>query len=326
MIEARNLTKRYGDKTAVDDLSFTVEPGKVTGFLGPNGAGKSTTMRLLLGLDHPNRGDATIDGRHYQELPQPLQVVGALLEAKAVHTGRSAYNHLLCLAQTQGIGKKRVEEVLTLVGLHQVARKRAGGFSLGMGQRLGLAAALLGDPSVLILDEPVNGLDPEGIVWIRTLMKRLASEGRTVFVSSHLMNEMAVTAEHLIVIGRGRLVADCSTEEFIERSTEKSVLVRSPDADRLSEALALEGAKVTPNGANELSVANLEAARIGEIAAAGGHVLHELTPRRGSLEEAFMELTRESVEYGATPGTTPGVPGIPAGTAGIAPENQGGAK
>jgi ABC-2 type transport system ATP-binding protein len=319
MIEAKNLTKRYGEKTAVDDLSFIVEPGKVTGFLGPNGAGKSTTMRLLLGLDRPHRGDATIDGRHYKDLPQPMRVVGALLEAKAVHTGRSAYNHLLCLAQTQGIDKKRVDEVLSLVGLHEVARKRAGGFSLGMGQRLGLAAALLGDPSVLILDEPVNGLDPEGIVWIRTLMKRLAAEGRTVFVSSHLMNEMAVTADHLIVIGRGRLVADCTTEEFIERSTERSVLVRSPDADRLSEALALEGGKVTTNGAGELNVANLEAARIGEIAAAGGHVLHELTPRRGSLEEAFMELTRESVEYGAAAANAPT-------DIAAAPENRGGAQ
>lgn len=318
MIEAKNLTKRYGGKTAVDDLSFIVEPGKVTGFLGPNGAGKSTTMRLLLGLDHPNGGDATIDGRHYRDLRHPLGVVGALLEARAVHTGRSAYNHVLCLAQTQGIGKKRVAEVLHLVGLHDVARKRAGGFSLGMGQRLGLAAALLGDPSVLILDEPVNGLDPEGIVWIRNLMKQLAAEGRTVFVSSHLMNEMAVTAEHLIVIGRGRLVADCSTEEFIERSTEQTVLVRSPDAERLAEAVELAGGKVTQNGSGELSVANMEAAHIGEVAAAGGLVLHELTPRRGSLEAAFMELTRESVEYGAT-----ATPNGPAGAA--SRENQEGA-
>jgi ABC-2 type transport system ATP-binding protein len=300
MIEAKNLTKRYGDKTAVDDLSFVVEPGRVTGFLGPNGAGKSTTMRLLLGLDRPNRGDATIDGLHYRDLAQPLRTVGALLEARAVHTGRTAYNHLLCLAQTQGIGKKRVDEVIDLVGLHDVARKRAGGFSLGMGQRLGIAVALLGDPRVLILDEPVNGLDPEGIVWIRTLMKRLATEGRTVFVSSHLMNEMAVTADHLIVIGRGRLVADCSTEEFIERSTEQKVLVRSPDAKRLAEVVAEGGGKVTADGTDVFSVANLEAARIGELAAGGGYVLHELTPHRGSLEDAFMELTRESVEYGAT--------------------------
>jgi ABC-2 type transport system ATP-binding protein len=299
MIEAKNLTKRYGDKVAVDDLSFTVEPGRVTGFLGPNGAGKSTTMRLLLGLDRPHRGDATIAGKHYRDLPRPLQTVGALLEARAVHTGRTAYNHLLCLAQTQGVGRKRIDEVVDLVGLHDVARRRAGGFSLGMGQRLGIAVALLGDPAVLILDEPVNGLDPEGIVWIRTLMKRLASEGRTIFVSSHLMNEMAVTADHLIVIGRGKLIADCSTEEFIERSTELVVVVRSPDAEELAVALEGEGGKAVRDGDGLLTVSNLEAPRIGELASAGGFVLHELTPKRGSLEEAFMELTRESVEYGA---------------------------
>ena len=298
MIEAKHLTKRYGGKTAVDDLSFTVEPGVVTGFLGQNGAGKSTTMRLLLGLDRPNQGEATINGVHYRDLPQPLAVVGALLEARAVHTGRSAYNHLLCLAQTQGIGKRRVGEVVDLVGLHEVARKRAGGFSLGMGQRLGIAAAMLGDPSVLILDEPVNGLDPEGIVWIRDLMKHLASLGRTIFVSSHLMNEMAVTAEHLIVIGRGQLIADCSTEEFIDRSTEQTVLVRSPDAERLGTVIAQEGGKVTNVEPGVLNVANLLAPRIGELAAAGGFVLHELAPQRGSLEAAFMDLTRDSVEYG----------------------------
>ncbi|MCO5997151.1 ABC transporter ATP-binding protein [Actinoallomurus rhizosphaericola] len=309
MIEAKNLTKRYGDKLAVQDLSFTVEPGKVTGFLGPNGAGKSTTMRLLLGLDRPDGGDATIGGRHYRDLPRPLSVVGALLEARAVHTGRSAYNHLLCLAQTQGIGADRVQEVIDLVGLREVARKRAGGFSLGMGQRLGIAAALLGDPSVLILDEPVNGLDPEGILWIRNLMKYLAGEGRTVFVSSHLMNEMAVTAEHLIVIGRGRLIADCSTEEFIERSAEQQVVVRSPDVERLATVLGEEGGKTTLDGDGVLLVSNLEAPRIGELAAAGGFVLHELTPRRGSLEEAFMELTRDSVEYGTA--STPHAEGDP---------------
>ena len=307
MIEARNLTKRYGSKTAVDDLSFTVEPGVVTGFLGPNGAGKSTTMRLLLGLDRPDGGVATINGAHYRDLPQPLAVVGALLEARAIHTGRSAYHHLLCLAQTQGIGKRRVAEVIDLVGLHEVARKRAGGFSLGMGQRLGIAAAMLGDPTVLILDEPVNGLDPEGIIWIRDLMKHLAAQGRTIFVSSHLMNEMAVTAEHLIVIGRGKLIADCSTEEFINRSTEQTVLVRSPDATRLAEVIASEGGKVTANGPGVLTVANLEAPRIGELAAGGGFVLHELAPQRGSLEEAFMELTRDSVEYG-TAGTASTAP------------------
>jgi ABC-2 type transport system ATP-binding protein len=310
MIEAKNLTKRYGDKIAVNDLSFDVEAGKVTGFLGPNGAGKSTTMRLLLDLDRPDRGSATIGGRRYQDLARPLQTVGALLEAKAVHTGRTAYNHLLCLAQTQGIGKKRVAEVIELVGLTDVARKRAGGFSLGMGQRLGIAVALLGEPDVLVLDEPVNGLDPEGVVWIRTLMKRLAAEGRTVFVSSHLMNEMAVTADHLIVIGRGRLIADCSTEEFIGRSTEQVVVVRSPDADRLAATVHAEGGKVVSNDDGLLTVTNMEAARIGELSAAGGFVLHELTPQRGSLEEAFMELTRESVEFGAA----------------AAPDAQGGAR
>ena len=308
MIEAKNLTKRYGERTAVSDLSFSVAPGKVTGFLGPNGAGKSTTMRMLLGLDRPHGGAATIGGRRYQDLRQPMRVVGALLEARAVHTGRSAYNHLLCLAQTQGIGRKRVEDVLGTVGLQDVARKRAGGFSLGMGQRLGLAAALLGDPSVLILDEPVNGLDPAGIVWIRGLMKKLAAEGRTVFVSSHLLTEMALTADHLVVIGRGRLVADCSTQEFIENSTELTVLVRTPDAEQLTSALSAAGGTVVRSGADELTVTDLEATRIAEVAAAGGHVLYELTPQRGSLEEAFMELTRDTVEYGAesTPATEGG--------------------
>ena len=312
MIEAKNLTKRYGDKIAVNDLSFTVESGRVTGFLGPNGAGKSTTMRLILGLDRPNSGDATINGVHYRDLPRPLETVGALLEARAIHAGRSAYNHLLALAQTQGIGKRRVDEVIDLVGLRQVARKRAGGFSLGMGQRLGIAVALLGNPEVLILDEPVNGLDPEGIVWIRTLMKRLAAEGRTVFVSSHLMNEMAVTADHLIVIGRGRLIADCSTEDFIERSTEQFVVVRSPDIEGLAQAIDADGGKATLGQDGELTVKNMEAPRIGELAAQGGFVLHELTPQRGSLEEAFMELTHGSVEYGVEidpdPGSHPAVP------------------
>ncbi|MFI1281359.1 MULTISPECIES: ABC transporter ATP-binding protein [unclassified Streptomyces] len=307
MIEAKNLTKRYGDKTAVNDLSFTVEPGRVTGFLGPNGAGKSTTMRLLLGLDRPDGGKATINGVAYRDLPQPMRVAGALLEARAVHTGRSAYDHLLCLAQTQGFGKRRVQEVIDQVGLASVARKRAGGFSLGMGQRLGIAAALLGDPAALILDEPVNGLDPEGILWIRNLMKSLASEGRAVFVSSHLMNEMAVTADHLIVIGRGRLVADCSTQEFIEASTEQSVLVKTPDRARLAELLKAEGATVTDAEDGDLDVVGIEAPRIAELAAAGGLVLHELSTRRGSLEEAFMELTKDAVEYDAAVPTAGGV-------------------
>src|ERR1700689_4756668 len=246
MIEARDLTKVYGGKAAVDHLSFTVEPGRVTGFLGPNGAGKSTTMRLILGLDRPQTGVALINGKRYRDLRDPLRTVGALLEAKTVHPGRSARNHLLFLAQTQGLPPRRVEEVLALVGLQDVADKRAGGFSLGMSQRLGVAVAMLGDPEVLLLDEPVNGLDPEGILWIRNLMKQLAAEGRTVFVSSHLMNEMAVTADHLIVIGRGKLIADCSTQEFIERSSEKYVLVRSPDAARLADLIVADGGKATP--------------------------------------------------------------------------------
>jgi ABC-2 type transport system ATP-binding protein len=306
MIEAHGLTKRFGEKIAVNDLSFVVEPGKVTGFLGPNGAGKSTTMRLVLGLDLPNSGSATINGKPYRELSQPLRTVGALLEAKSVHTGRSAYNHLRFLAQTQGLPRSRVDQVLDLVGLREVAGKRTGGYSLGMGQRLGIAAAMLGDPRVLLLDEPVNGLDPEGVLWVRNLMKHLAAEGRTIFVSSHLMNEMAVTADHLIVIGRGKLIANSSTREFIERSAEKSVLVRTPDAARLAGLLTAEGGKVTtqePDGAGAdaagaLAVSGLEAPRIGEIAAAASVVLHELTPQRGSLEEAFMELTADSLEFG----------------------------
>jgi ABC-2 type transport system ATP-binding protein len=314
MIEATDLTKRYGDKTAVDHLSFTVQPGQVTGFLGPNGAGKSTTMRLILGLDRPNEGSATINGRPYRDLAAPLLTVGALLEVRSVHTGRSAYNHLLFLAQSQGLPRRRVDEVISLVGLTEVANQRAGGFSLGMGQRLGIAAALLGDPEVLLLDEPVNGLDPEGVRWIRNLLKQLAAEGRTVFVSSHLMNEMAVTADHLIVIGRGQLIAASSTQEFIERSSERSVVVRSPDAERLADLIAAEGGKVTtgappePGHAPQLVVTGMEAARIGELAASGQVVLHELTPRLASLEEAFMELTADSVEYGQPAAGQPAVP------------------
>lgn len=309
MIEARDLTKRYGDKLAVDHLSFTVAPGTVTGFLGPNGAGKSTTMRLLLGLDRPETGTATIAGRPYRDYVEPLKVVGALLEAKAVHPGRTAKNHLLVLAQTQGIARKRVDEVIDIVGLGAVADKRAGGFSLGMGQRLGLAAALLGDPQVLMLDEPVNGLDPEGIVWIRNLLKYLASQGRTVFVSSHLMNEMAVTADHLIVIGRGRLVANCTTQEFIEGHSEHTVLVKSPDLARLREVVIAAGGRVTHDADGEFIVRNLPAPRIGELAARDGLVLYELATQHASLEEAFMELTRDSAEYGAPtlPGGTPDV-------------------
>ncbi len=299
MIEVRDLTKQYGSTRAVDHLSFAVQEGKVTGFLGPNGAGKSTTMRLILGLDRPDGGTATIGGRPYRELSQPLRVVGALLEARAVHSGRSAYNHLLCLAQSQGLPRRRVDEVIELIGLTQVARKRAGGFSLGMGQRLGIAAALLGDPKVLVLDEPVNGLDPEGIRWIRNLMKRLAAEGRTVLVSSHLMNEMAVTADHLVVIGRGRLIADCPTEEFIERSSHKFVRVKGPDPVGLERAIVGGGGRVGATDGGALAVSGMDAAHIGELAARHGLVLHELAPQLASMEEAFMELTGDSVEYGA---------------------------
>ena len=309
MIEVRDLTKRYGEKLAVDNLSFTVEAGRVTGFLGPNGAGKSTTMRLILGLDYPESGTATINGRPYHDLANPLTTVGALLEAKSVHPGRSARNHLLFLAQSQGLPRTRVDEVLDLVGLREVANQRAGSFSLGMSQRLGIAAALLGDPQVLLLDEPVNGLDPEGVLWIRNLMKQLASEGRTILVSSHLMNEMAVTADYLIVIGRGRLITESTTDEVISRSADKSVRVRAPERERLTQLITEAGGKVTAggpprpgdpangNGAELLTVTGLEAARIGEIAAAKSVVLHELTPM-ASLEEAFMELTSGSLEFG----------------------------
>ena len=299
VIEARNLTKRYGSTVAVDDLSFDVAPGRVTGFLGPNGAGKTTTMRMILGLDRPNSGVVTINGRAYRDLPAPLREVGALLDAKAVHGGRKAYNHLLLLAQSNGIRTSRVDEVLRIVGLEGVARRRAGGFSLGMGQRLGIAAALLGDPGILMFDEPVNGLDPEGIAWVRQLMRALAAEGRTVFVSSHLMSEMALTADHLIVIGKGRLIRDESITQFVESSSRHSVRVRSPQLDRLEEILKRAGASLSSDD-GALDVHGLEAAAIGELAASNGLVLHELTPKRASLEEAFMELTRDSVEFHAT--------------------------
>jgi ABC-2 type transport system ATP-binding protein len=316
MIEARDLTKRYGDKLAVDRLSFTVQPGRVTGFLGPNGAGKSTTMRLILGLDRPEEGSATINGRRYADLASPLRTVGALLEAKSIHTGRSAANHLLFLAQSQGLPKSRVGEVLDLVGLREVAGKRAGGFSLGMGQRLGIAAALLGDPEVLLLDEPVNGLDPEGVLWVRNLMKHLAGQGRTIFVSSHLMNEMAVTADHLIVIGRGRLIADSPTQDVIARSSGESVRVRTPDAARLIPLITAEGGSASPvaegPGAGALIVTGMPAARIGELAAGASVVLHELSPQLATLEEAFMELTADSLEYGQHAAATAAGPAGPA--------------
>jgi ABC-2 type transport system ATP-binding protein len=311
VIEVRDLVKRYGDTTAVDHLSFTVQPGRITGFLGPNGAGKSTTMRLILGLDRPSGGSALIDGKLYRELPDPLRYVGALLEARAVHPGRTAFNHLLYLAQTQGVPKTRINEVLALVGLDTVAKKRTKGFSLGMGQRLGIAAALLGDPKLLILDEPVNGLDPEGIVWIRNLLKALAAEGRTIFVSSHLMNEMAVTADHVVVIGRGKLIADTSIEEFIARFSEGVVLVRTPQPEVLTEALAATGGKVTSRADGALLVTGTEAPQIGEVAALKGVVLHELTPQRASLEEAFMELTKADVQFHAPTSQWPEQPGQP---------------
>src|SRR6266567_1046664 len=299
MIEARNLTKDYGDKRAVDGLTFRVEPGVVTGFLGPNGSGKSTTMRLILGLDRPTAGTVTVNGKLYRDHAAPLREVGALLEARSVHTGRSAYNHLLALAQTHGIPRRRVAELIDLVGLHDVARKRAGTFSLGMGQRLGIAAALLGDPSTLILDEPVNGLDPEGIHWMRNLLRALAAEGRTVFVSSHLMSEMALTADHLIVIGRGHLIADMSTEEFIRQASGGLVLVRTPQTAELEAVLSGPDVTVTAAGPGLLEVRGLTAVQIGEAAAANQLVLHELTPQQASLEEAFMTLTRDDVEFKA---------------------------
>jgi len=297
MIEARGLSKRYGDKLAVDGLTFTVKPGIVTGFLGPNGAGKSTTMRMILGLDRPTAGDVTVNGRRYADLGAPLHEVGALLEAKAVHTSRSAHNHLRALAATHGIPRRRVDEVIDLVGLTDVARKRAGGFSLGMGQRLGIASALLGDPPTVILDEPVNGLDPEGILWVRNLLKALAAEGRTVFVSSHLMSEMALTAEHVIVVGRGRLIADMSVEELTHGASVNTVLVRTPDAAQLRAALAAPDVTVSSSEDDVLEVTGLTAAQIGDTARDLHLALHELTPQRASLEEAFMTMTRDDVEY-----------------------------
>ncbi|MFI9647442.1 ATP-binding cassette domain-containing protein [Streptomyces sp. NPDC052040] len=299
MIELEGLTKRYGGKLAVDGLTFTVRPGIVTGFLGPNGAGKSTTMRMVLGLDHPTAGDVRIDGLHYAELTDPLTRIGALLDAGAVHGGRSAFHHLLCLAQSNGIPSSRVHEVLDTVGLASVARKKAKGFSLGMGQRLGIAAALLGDPRILMFDEPANGLDPEGIHWIRTLMKSLAAQGRTVFVSSHVMSEMALTADHLVVIGRGRLLADTSMADFIRQNSRSYVRVRTPQRERLLDVLHQAGVTVVECGGGALEVDDGAAELIGELAARHQIVLHELSPRQASLEEAFMRLTAGTVEYHA---------------------------
>jgi ABC-2 type transport system ATP-binding protein len=302
MIEAQGLTKRYGPKTAVDDVTFTVHPGKVTGFLGPNGAGKSTTMRMVVGLDAPTRGTVTVNGRRYAQHRSPLHEVGALLDAKAVHTGRSAYHHLLAMATTHGIGKGRVHEVIEMTGLAPVASKRVGGFSLGMGQRLGIASALLGDPHTLLLDEPVNGLDPEGVLWVRNLVRHLAREGRTVFLSSHLMSEMALTADHLIVVGRGRVVADAPVAEIIGRSGGTTVRVRSPQATRLAEALGRAGTTITSVDAHSLEVVGTTAEEVGEVAAATGVVLHELTPVTRSLEDAYMSLTADEVEYHSAAG------------------------
>jgi ABC-2 type transport system ATP-binding protein len=299
MIEAHGLTKQYGDKTAVDGLTFTVRPGVVTGFLGPNGAGKSTTMRLILGLDAPTSGSVTVNGKPYQQHAAPLREVGALLDARSVHPGRSAYHHLLALAQTCGIRRSRVDEVIDAVGLGEVARRRAGGFSLGMGQRLGIAAALLGDPATVILDEPVNGLDTEGIRWIRSLLQGLAAEGRTVFVSSHLMSEMAMTAQHLIVIGRGRLIADTGMEAFIAGAAPSVVRVRTTDPDALAARLRSREVAVSPDGDGALTVSGLSTDQVGRVAGAAGITLLELTAQQASLEDAFMDLTRDAVEFRA---------------------------
>ncbi|MGO8863903.1 MAG: ABC transporter ATP-binding protein [Acidimicrobiales bacterium] len=296
MIEARGLSKRFGTVVAVDDLSFDVQPGTVTGFLGPNGSGKSTTMRMIMGLDWPASGSVTVLGRRYHDLPWPLREVGGLLEAKAIHPGRSARAHLLALARSNAIARARVDEVLELVGLTSVAGERVGKFSLGMGQRLGIAAALLGDPGVLLFDEPVNGLDPEGIRWVRTLCKRLAGEGRTVFVSSHLMAEMALTADHLVVIGRGKLIAETSTSDFVARSSRQSVKVRTLAPQQLSDTVTNAGGTVVADPDGSMTVTGLSAPEVGDLAAAMNIALHELTPV-ASLEDAFMELTDEAVEF-----------------------------
>ena len=301
MIEARGLTKQYGKTIAVDDLSFAVAPGQVTGFLGPNGSGKSTTMRMIVGLDTPTAGQVTVGGKAYAELRFPLHTVGALLDADAVHPGRSARNHLLWLADSNAISHRRVDEVLGAVGLADASHRRAGEFSLGMGQRLGIAAALLGDPETLIFDEPINGLDPEGILWVRHLLRSLAAEGRTVLVSSHLMSEMALTADHLIVIGKGRLLASGSVADFIERGAGHHVRTLTNDAVALAELLRDKGATVTTEGTEGLSVAGLESRDVGIIAAAAGLTLYELSTERASLEDAFMELTRDHAEFRAAP-------------------------
>jgi ABC-2 type transport system ATP-binding protein len=303
MIEAEHLTKRYGDKAAVDDLSFTVRPGIVTGFLGPNGSGKSTTMRMIMGLDYPDAGRATVNGRPYHDLRWPLREVGALLEAKAIHPGRPAWAHLWMLAETNGIPRGRVDEVIAMVGLGSVARQRAGRFSLGMSQRLGIAAALLGDPGVLVFDEPVNGLDPDGIRWVRLLLRRLASEGRTVFVSSHLMSEMALTADEVVIIGRGRFLAQQPVAQITAQSAAHFVRVRSPQLEQLRSALDRDGADTAPGDDGSLTVRGIGREAVGEIAARHGIVLHELADQTASLEEVFMELTNSELEYSGSAGT-----------------------
>ena len=323
MIQATGLTKRYGPTTAVDDISFTVAPGKVTGFLGPNGAGKSTTMRMIVGLDRPSRGSVTVNGRAYRDHDAPLAQVGTLLDAKAVHTGRSAAHHLHAMAATHGISAARVHEVIEMTGLQGVAHKRVGGFSLGMGQRLGIAAALLGDPQTLILDEPVNGLDPEGVLWVRTLVRHLAAEGRTVFLSSHLMSEMALTADHIIVIGRGRILADAPVEEIVARAATTTVRVRTPHADAFTALMRRHGATVlTEDGV--LEVHGSSAPAVGDAAAAAGIPLHELVPMHGSLEDAYMQLTADEVEYHSTPvGDAPTIDDLPTQTGAPVPMTEG---
>jgi ABC-2 type transport system ATP-binding protein len=297
MIEVENLSKRYADKIAVDDLSFVVQPGIVTGFLGPNGAGKSTTMRMIAGLDAPTTGRVRVNGRDYRSATAPMTELGLLLEARAVHPGRSAHAHLLALAQTNGISSRRVDHVIDLVGLRGVAGKRVGGFSLGMGQRLGVASALLGDPRVVVLDEPVNGLDPEGVLWIRTMLKELAEQGRTVFVSSHLMSEMALTATRLIVVGRGRLIADTTVEEFVARSSQNLVTVRTPQPAQLWTLLQGPDVEVTGQPPFTLLVKGLTTDQIGQVAFHARIPVYELSVQQASLEQAFMELTDDSVEY-----------------------------
>lgn len=312
MITARGLTKRYAEKTAVDAIDFTVQPGTVTGFLGPNGAGKSTTMRMVVGLDHPTTGTVTVNGKAYRDLPAPLHEVGALLDARGIHGGRTAYNHLLWLAKSNGIARQRVDEVIELVGLQEVAGKRSGGFSLGMAQRLGIAGALLGDPGVLLFDEPVNGLDPEGIRWIRMLIRALAAEGRTVFVSSHLMSEMALMADQLLVIGRGRILADTDMADFISRNTANQVIVRSPNAPELARHLVRHGYDVETAADGAMTVGGASLQQVGAIAGENGLHLYELRAVEASLEEAFMRLTADAVEYHASltasSATTAGVP------------------